>query len=240
MFKWLTCSLLLVSGGGLPAHQGVDLDRETGGYYSLLPWHRSGVAQELSSGSSFLFSPQVWGVVGEEAQIFFGEAEEEESGIVSSLDLEAVGIDLFSASLTFFYNYQGGYLSLEDWDVIDPLQLIAQFLDDPGDEIVHAAWYLEPTLNPIEKTVQCALQIEDDEGDHTILVVAIRAGKGGAEVLFCVCDFDEAEEALSTVNKMLQAHTFVSGATYDDFKEGDVVSSYGIGSFVRALLTADL
>lgn len=161
-------------------------------------------------------------------------------------NIEAVVLDGSLENDVYFEYCDDGYVSLDSWSKIDPVQLmkgLKRNIKDsnkgqrnPGHHVPHVVgWIQEPTLDRDKHTVFWAIKGKDsDFEEYSVSATAIKLGRHGYERLTWIGDLYNFKAFGGKLDEMLRAHSFDSGYNYSDYIPGDNVAQYGIATLVGA------
>jgi len=208
-------------------------------------WVRSGTIKFTASSSSVALPPGFIGVAGEDAR----KLAELGQGHAES-DTEGVLIDDKSDDTVVFQFYPSGFITIDDWQELDPGNLIRQITDNTENgneerrskgiaELHVTGWLQEPSFDRNTKTVFWAIAAYSNEG-KIVNSVALRLGRSGYEKVIWVTDPNSFKPAGGVLDTMLRSHSFDSGQRYEDHIEGDKLAGYGIAALVGAVAGAKL
>lgn len=271
MFRSIAISLLLMTGSISIASQPSQVTKENVSAkedqaltdlwsqmteeekeYSLaffeLDWKGPGTYQ-LSSSKSTLSIPEGYSLlIGQEAK----KIEALNNQPISN-NIEAIVYDDALENVVYFENYKKGYVSLKDWNTINPKLILEQISKNTeegnkerrknkGEELHVVGWIQEPTLDKHTNTVYWALEAEsgNQKDGNIVNSVALRLGREGIEKLIWVSPIADYVPFGGKLDIMLRAHSFNPGYRYTDYTKGDKVATYGIATLVAATVGAKI
>jgi uncharacterized membrane-anchored protein len=138
-----------------------------------------------------------------------------------------------SENLIFFGYYPHGYVSTDDWDVIDPQALIkAMKVHKAGAVQDVVGWIQEPKLDQQAHTVTLAVETEES----VVTAIALKLGRLGFEKVVWVAPKDKYIAFTGALERALSTYRFDPGFRYEDYTAGDKVSRHGIALLVSETL----
>ncbi len=159
--------------------------------------------------------------------------------------VEAVLLPQDDNGEVFFENYTDGYVSLDDWNIVDAAAMLRELSESTeyhnkervkrGLPEMHViGWCKEPTLDSETKTVYWAIDLQS--GTNTFVnSVALRLNRFGYEKLIWVT----SKPIFLSHNELqlaLKSHHFEKGFRYEDYMHGDKIAQYGIATLVAATI----
>lgn len=204
-----------------------------------LDWKEEGTYKLPNSNSTLIVPNDRIALIGkdsERAGILMGES--------SNDAIEALTYKVNLDDLVIFENYSEGYVAIDDWEEVNPSELLASIRENTekgnaervrqGFEEVHVVgWMQEPTLDRKTNTVYMAIEGSSESGS-IVNSVALRLGRKGYEKIIWVTDKDAYIPYGGELEVMLLAHSFDPGFQYKDYIPGDKVAGYGIAALVAA------
>ncbi len=244
MFKSIAIALPLMVGSLLIANED-QLSSASEQELISLDWQITGTYKLPSSHSSLSVPSEHLAVIGKDA--------EKLSNLIGNdpdSSLEAITIDDSFNNTVYFFHHDAGYISLSDWEEVDPNELLSAIRENTEesnkekrkkglDEIHIIGWIEEPTLDKHANTVYWSIEsLDGDSEKKSFNSVALRLGRHGFERVVWVGDVSEYKAFGGELALMLRSHTFDPGHRYSDHEAGDKVASYGIATLVAATIGA--
>ena len=166
-----------------------------------------------------------------------------------SLEASVHALD-FDNEILFRY-FDEGYVSLDDWDDMDPNELIQDIIKNTEEnnierlkknqlEIHVIGWLQEPYLDRKTNTVYWAIEIDQGTEEHTVNSVAFVFGRTGYEQLILVTGKESYDSSGGHLQMMLHSHSFNAGNRYTDHEKGDKIAGFGVATLVAATLGSKL
>lgn len=212
-----------------------------------LDWRGTGTYKLPSSNASLSVPAEHLVLIGKDAEKLSNLI-----GNTSDASLEAITVDDSFRNTVYFFNHDEGYVSLDDWEKINPEQLLSSIREntEKGNkerrkkgigEIHILGWIQEPALDKHTHTVYWSIEQEEDgEDENSFNSVALRLGRRGFESVVWVGDVSDYKSFGGELDVMLRAHSFEPGYRYSDHTVGDKVAGYGIASLVAATVGAKI
>ncbi len=218
----------------------VDLDLLT--REMSLDWQVKGTYKLDKSNSTIILPDEYIILCGKEAI-----KGAEYHGNVKSENFEALVCDTSSSrNLVFFESVRDGYVSIEDWNDLDPDNFLSEIKKGNQvanlerqkrglPEIQSKGWILIPTLSKITKTLYWATEVTDSNGNEFVNSVAMRLGREGYEKLTWIGEKSSYVPFGGDLEVMLEAFSFNPGYAYEDFKPGDKVADYDVSDLAAGI-----
>ncbi|CDR33517.1 DUF2167 domain-containing protein [Criblamydia sequanensis] len=211
-------------------------------FYSL-DWKDSGT-HKLEQSNSTISLPEGYRLlIGDEAK----KGRKLTCGDFENPNLEATVYNDDFENVIIFENLQGGYVSIDDWEDLDPESLLKSISENTekaneerkknGFNTLHVVgWVQKPLLDKLTNTVYWAIEAESADEGAIVNSVALRLGREGFEKIVWVTQKESYVPFGGHLEVMLRAHSFDPGYRYSDYKEGDKMASYGIAALVAATM----
>lgn len=217
-------------------------ERESVLAFFSLDWKETGTYKLSTSNSSIALPEGYHLLIGNDVK----KLSELNKQLIDE-NLEAVVLDANFDHTIYFSNYKSGYISLDDWDEIEPKMLLDTIIENTkkenierqkigGDELQVIGWVQEPTLDKNTNTIFWAIEIESKNDGNIVNSVALRLCRDGFTRVVWVSEKTSYTPFGGELDIMLRAHCFDSGFCYNDYSSGDRVASYGIATLVAATL----
>lgn len=247
MKKLLLILLLICTSTYLTANQQSTNEEADTNEIESLDWKFTGTYKLPVSHSSLSVPAEHLALIGSDAKKL---SELDGNGIDD--DLEAITIDESFKNSVYFLSHKDGYVSLDDWEKIDPkklLEAISERTEETNEdrrkkgipEIHVIGWLQEPTLDRHTSTIYWAIDnYENDKEENTFNSVALRLGRNGYERIIWVGDTPDYVAFGGELDVMLRAHSFDPGHRYCDYTTGDKVATYGVTTLVAATAGAKI
>lgn len=211
-----------------------------------LDWKGAGV-YSLSKSHSRMTVP-------EGSVIVFDEDARKERNLCDPGDnksVEAVMYDQDTFDCFIFNYFDEGYVTMDDWDDLDPKQLISSIRDatEEGNKEkvklnapkLHViGWIQEPKLDRTSNTVNWAVEIEEEGNGVIVNVDAFKFGLKGYERVTWVTDKSNYVSHDTEFQNLLSSYRFEKGYRYNEFKTGDKVATFGIATLVATSVGVQL
>lgn len=170
-------------------------------------------------------------------------------GNPDSHSVEAVVYNDDFKETVVFSSHDGGYVSLRDWDAVNPDQLLAdikkhtEFVNKERKKrgigsLDLIGWLQKPTLNRETNTVYWAIEAKREAGTLLVNSFALRLGRNGYETITWVTDKASYASIGGELEIMLKAYSFKPGFDYSDHAFGDMCAKFGIAGLVASILGA--
>jgi len=218
-----------------------DEDREMIIAFCSLDWKETG-SHKLKQSNSTISLPEGYKLlIGEEAN----KGRKLTCDDLYDPNLEATVYDANFENVILFENSQEGYISVDDWEDIDPKSLLKSISENTekanrerkkndGGELHVIGWIQEPVLDKHTNTVYWAIEAESINEGAIVNSIAIRLGRKGFEKLIWVSKKASYVPFGGHLDVMLRSHSFDPGYRYNDYKTGDKIACYGIATLVAA------
>lgn len=218
-----------------------DEEREMTVAFFALDWKETGT-YKLDQSNSTISLPEGYKLlIGEEAK----KGRKLTCRDPDNPNLEAAIYGEDFENVILFENLKGGYVSLDDWEEIDPKSLLEAISENTekankerrkngGEELHVVGWIQEPILDKYTNTVYWAIEAKGGNEGNIVNSVAIRLGREGFEKLIWVTQKSSYVPFGGHLDVMLRSHSFDFGFQYKDYKTGDKIASYGIATLVAA------
>jgi uncharacterized membrane-anchored protein len=152
--------------------------------------------------------------------------------------------------IDFSFN-ESGFVSLDDWEDIDPDGLLQSIIDTAEtenaerrkngvSEIYIKAWIQPPTLDRDSKSIHWALDVMDEGSQMRIVnAVALKLGRRGYEMAVWVGTLEQYQDSNELRVAALDNHDFQPGSRFADYTTGDKLAGFGIASLVAVTAGAN-
>lgn len=218
-------------------------EREVAVAFCSLDWKESGAHKLRQSNSTISLPPGYKLLIGEEAK----KGRKLTCGDFENPNLEATVYSVDFENVMLFENLQGGYVSIEDWEDLDPEALLKSISENTEKEneerkkngwkaIDVVGWVQKPVLDKLKNTVYWAIEAKSVDEGAIVNSVALRLGREGVEKIVWVTPKESYVPFGGHLEVMLQSHSFDPGYRYSDYKKGDKIASYGIATLVAATM----
>ena len=147
--------------------------------------------------------------------------------------------------LITFESFQTGYVTLDDWNQVDPAALLAEINRNTGrenqeheqglPELQPQSWLQPPRLDRYTATVRWTIAAGETTGT-SVTSVAVRLSRDGFEKLTWITSQDKYLATGSHLDELLRAHSFSPGTAYVDHVSTDKSAEYGIAALVATAL----
>ena len=159
---------------------------------------------------------------------------------------------VFSSDLkaeTDFDFVQAGYVSEDDWETLNPTELLKSVSDVTEEhnkerraeglaEMHVVKWLHQPVYDKSSHTAFWAIEATDSKGGNVANSTALRLGRAGFERLTLITDTRDYTPVGSPLDLMLRAFSFSAGDTYEEHLSTDKAAGYGIAALVGAVVGA--
>lgn len=224
----------------------ITLEKESLNKFWELDWKEAGNHKLPLSNSTLSVPKNHHLVLGEDARTL-----DAMTGNFRNELIEAATFNENYDSMVIFLSINEGYVSLNDWNRVDPEAMLKEISERTEEEnlerkkqnlsAIHVIdWLKKPQLNKDKKTVSWAIEAEVEDKERFVNAVAIKLGRYGYEKLIWVTDKSKYIPEKGELDLMMQAHCFDRGYRYSDFSKGDKVAKYGIASLVAATVGAKI
>ncbi len=155
---------------------------------------------------------------------------------------EAVVVNTQNISQVIFSYYDVGYVTLDDWEDLDPDDLLQEVIENTEkanverkkkgiEELRVRGWLQKPTL---DRSVNAAYWVLDAVSGRERLVnaVAVKLGRKGYEKLTWVGSFTQYKQSGGLSPAMIDTHKYNTGYRFADYSIGDTLAGFGIASLV--------
>lgn len=217
------------------------LTEEESEILNSLDWKGEGT-HELPRSNSYITLPEGFiALFGNDALIarkIDGEMEDE--------DLEAAIYCVDSTDLVCFECNLEGYVSIDDWNDVDPTVLLESISE--ATEIGNAAraqlgagplhvigWIQEPTLDKKTNTVYWSIEGSEKNDKRFINATALKLSRNGFERVVWVTEKASYKPLGGLLDTLLSAHSYDPGYSYTDHTSSDKIAGYSIAALVAAV-----
>jgi uncharacterized membrane-anchored protein len=240
VYVWLTTALLFLSGTFADAQQ---LDDSPPGRdpqateIAHMNWRHDGKLDLPFSQSSIALPVGFHAVTGTDANRLV-----EISNGHPDNNAEAYLIDQSNRSEVLLEYIDSGYVTLDDLSELDSEKLLAQIRDATEEsnaarrkanvpEMHVRGWLQQPTFDRAANTAYWALAATSGQ-NGLVNAIALRLGRNGYEKFTWIVQPDKFAYVGSTLDVVLRAHSFNSGARYADHVNTDKFAGYGIAALI--------
>jgi len=205
-----------------------------------LPWEAESTSYQLSKSNSSLQLPN--GMVllrgsGAERYMYLTQG-------VEYPDVEAAIVNVNNYAQVIFSYHDSGYVSIDDWDEINPSDLLKEVKNNTviankersklGLPELHVMdWLTMPVLDKKSDAAYWAISLMED-GENMVNAITLKLGKNGFEKVVWVGNAEQYLNSDGMLEAMLNAHKFNQGFRYADYSIGDNVAAFGIATLVAA------
>jgi len=216
-------------------------------FYESLDWKASETLELPQSNATLRIPEEFAALTGDDARkldtFWNGASYARVEAIIKSDD----GTD----ALLFSYE-NDGYVSIDDWEQIDPKELLQSIRDgteesnlarkENGISPIHTiGWVEEPYLDRETNTVHWVTELEDEEGVIPFVnATALKLGRRGYERIVWVTDKPSFLYGDTEFSSLLSMFDYQTGDRYADYSHGDKIASYGIAALVATSAGAKL
>jgi len=147
-------------------------------------------------------------------------------------------VDDSSYDYSIYIDYvDDGYVSLDDWQDVNPKKLLEQMMSTAKDNVKNVKWLIEPKIYE-NKHVTYSYEVSWKDGEKTLETKIIALGKKGYnDISFVTKDQNFSSNDLEKMAvEFANTVTFKEGFKHSDYKSGDKVAALGIGGLVAGTL----
>ena len=147
-------------------------------------------------------------------------------------------VDDSSYDYSIYIDYvDDGYVSLDDWQDVNPKKLLEEMMSTAKDDVKNIKWLIEPKIYENEH-VTYSYEVSWKDGKKTLETKIIALGKKGYnEISFVTKDQNFSSNDLEKMAvEFANTVTFKEGFKHSDYKSGDKVAALGIGGLVAGTL----
>jgi len=164
----------------------------------------------------------------------FGNLPDTYQGMISVPD-----VDWF----VLFQFEDSGYVKDDEKDELDADELLEAL--QSGDEISNEyrvqqgieplyteGWAVEPRYNEFTNNLEWGIILRSESGGKSVNYKTKLLGREGIMNVTLVCDPAALESILPTYQDILTGHSYKSGKSYAEYRDGDKVASYGLSALI--------
>lgn len=203
-----------------------------------MPWEFESGSYVLAKSNSSLQMPEgLWLLRGEAAERFMFLSQGTEFP-----EMEAVVVDFETLAGVYFDYFDEGYVTLDDWEELDPDELLEEIIDATEEANIEAreygfadlhvkGWLVEPTLDRPNNSAYWALEAVQS-GEVVVNAISLKLGRKGYEILTWVGSASQYFGSDDLMETMLDGYTYDPGYRYADYSIGDNLAGIGIAALV--------
>lgn len=172
------------------------------------------------------------------------------NGMTIREEIDAVIVDTQTGDTLVFEPFAEGYVSFDDWQDMNPDQMLADMKEGDIEANKERAangvpalnvtgWRQKPTLLKDSHEVTWAIDATEGSGSqtmHTTNATALLFGRYGYEKMIWVGD--SSRDPAILMNEGKTAFAFDQESGYADYKEGDKTAAYGAAALVATAVGA--
>lgn len=131
-----------------------------------------------------------------------------------------------------------GYVSIEDWNDVNPQNLLNEMKSTAKDDVVDVKWIFKPKISD-KNFVSYSYQVSWKDNSQSIETTVLSLGRKGYLQTAFVTTYDEdfnAKEFEEFATGFAETISFNEGYRYADYKSGDKTAAVGIGGLVAGTL----
>ena len=173
--------------------------------------------------------------------------------LIQGTEFPAAEAAVFSPDfgVTIFSFSDIGYVTDDDWDEVDPEELlkgIGEATEDSnedrvknGYDAVHVkGWATEPQYDVGRKIAFWAIELQTDKGQTNINSIALKLGRYGVMEILLIVPPEIFAGSSANLETMLATHTYDDGHGYAEYQDGDKVAALSLAALVAAAAGAKL
>lgn len=242
MLKYITIFLIIIESH-LLAVDSSKMTEEKIEIFKNLEWRAEGTYKLSTSNSSISIPDGYLALTNQDAKLAletYGEPQDEIEALIISSDPS-------EPDNTIYFSYcNQGYISLDDWNEIDPKELFQGISENTeiankirielgGSPMRLVGWIQEPSLDRRTNTVFWATEAANEDDSRIVNSVGLKLGRNGFESVVWSTYKSTYSSLDGTLDVFLRSHTFDPGFRYEDHTFTDNISPYGIATVVAAV-----